>query len=107
MSTPYRSIYMTFPDADTAARISRALLDVRLVACVNLLPAARSLYRWEGAVRDDAEVVAFAKTRQDLVDAVAQRVRELHPYDTPCVVALTIDDGDAGYLTWVGSETGG
>lgn len=107
MSTPYRSLYMTFPDMDSAARVGRALLDARLVACVNVLPGARSLYRWEGAVQDDAEVVAFAKTRAELVDAAADKVRALHPYDTPCVVALQIGGGDAGYLGWIGAETGG
>ncbi|MEJ2288704.1 MAG: divalent-cation tolerance protein CutA [Deinococcales bacterium] len=105
MSTPYRSVYLTFPDPASAERIGRALVDDRLVACINILPGALSLYRWHGEVERDSEVVAFAKTRAELVPAVARRVRELHPYDVPCVVALDIDGGDGAYLRWIGDET--
>ena len=105
MSTPFRSVYMTFPDTASAERIGRALVDDRLVACVNVLPATLSLYRWRGEIERDSEVVAFAKTRAELVPAVTQRVRELHPYEVPCVVALAIDGGDGAYLRWIGDET--
>lgn len=105
--TPFRSVYLTFPDMDTAAHVARALVDARLAACVNILPGVRSLYRWEGEVQDEGEVVALAKTRAALVDALAARVRELHPYDTPCVVAFPIAGGDAGFLAWVREATGG
>lgn len=107
MTTPYRSLYLTFPDHDTAVRIARALLEARLVACVNVLPGARSLYWWQGTVHDEAEVVALAKTREDLVASVSARVRELHPYDTPCVVAWPIVGGDAGYLAWIDEAVAG
>ena len=107
MSTPYRSVYLTFPDVASAERIGRMLVDERLVACVNILPGGLSLYRWQGEVERDSEVVAFAKTRAERVPAVARRVRELHPYDVPCVVALTIDGGDGAYLRWIGDETQG
>lgn len=60
-----RSIYMTFPDEATAARVAGILLEERLIACANILPAVRSIYRWEGRTEDDAEVVAFAKSRQE------------------------------------------
>lgn len=107
MATPYRSVYLTFPDADSAQRIARALVDERLAACVTLLPGATSIYRWQGEVRHDAEVVGFAKTRAALVDRLTHRVNELHPYDTPCVVALSIAAGDAAYLRWIHEMTPG
>jgi periplasmic divalent cation tolerance protein len=107
MATPYRSLYLTFPDSETAVRIARALLEARLVACVNVLRGARSLYWWEGSVHDEAEVVAVAKSREDLVAAVAALVRELHPYDTPCIVAWPVADGDAGYLAWIDEALAG
>lgn len=105
MPTPYRSLYLTFPDDACAVRIARALVDARLVACVNVLPGARSLYRWQGAVHDEPEVVAVAKTRAELVPAVVREVRRLHPYDTPCVVSWPIEEGDAAYLAWIGEAT--
>lgn len=105
MPTAYRSLYLTFPDATCAARIARALVDARLVACVNVLPGIRSIYRWQDDVQDEDEVAAVAKTRADLVPAVVRAVRRLHPYDTPCVVAWPIEAGDAAYLAWIGAST--
>ena len=105
MSTPYRSLYMTFPDVATAERVGEALLEERLVACVNIVPGAVSLFRWEGEAQREQEALAFAKTRADLVEAAVALVREVHPYDTPCVVALDVAGGDPGYLRWVGDET--
>ncbi|HEX7004287.1 MAG TPA: divalent-cation tolerance protein CutA [Trueperaceae bacterium] len=98
------SVYMTFPDEPTAARIVAELLDERLIACANLLPGARSFYRWEGEVQDEVEVVAFAKTLEARLGRVVARVRDLHPYDTPCIVALAVAGGFGGYLEWVREE---
>lgn len=100
-----RSIYMTFPDEATAASIAGTLLEERLIACANIFPGARSLYRWDGKTEDDAEVVAFAKSTDGRLVDLVSRVRELHPYDTPCVVALQVVAGDADYLEWVREET--
>ena len=100
-----RSVYLTFPDEDTAARIALTLLEERLIACANILPGARSLYRWDGATQDESEVVAFAKTVERRLPELVARVRELHPYETPCVVALSSFGGDPGYLQWVRDET--
>ena len=98
---------MTFPDEATAERIGSALLDDGLVACVNIVPGARSLFRWEGVVQREREALAFAKTRAERVPAVVARVRQLHPYGTPCVVALDVAGGDPDYLRWVDDETRG
>jgi periplasmic divalent cation tolerance protein len=101
---PVRVTLMTAPDADTAARIARALVEERLAACVNLVPGVRSIYRWRGKVEDEAEVLLVAKTRADRLGPLAKRLRELHPYELPELVAL----GDAGgleeYLDWVREE---
>ena len=101
------SVYVTCPDEATAERIARDLLARRLVACANILPGVRSLYRWEGAIQDDREVAMFMKTRRALVPALEQAVRALHPYKVPCVVALALVGGGADYLEWVGKETSG
>lgn len=93
------------PDGDTAAGIGRTLVEERLAACVNVVPGVRSLYRWKGSVRDDAEILLLVKTRSDRMTALAARVRELHPYDLPEVLALPAVGGSEEYLEWVRSES--
>ena len=98
-------VYMTAADEDEAGRIGRALVEERLAACVNVIPGMRSFYRWQGEVHDDREVVMIAKTREALLDALTARVKELHSYDCPCVVALPIAGGNPDFLDWIEAET--
>lgn len=100
-----RSVYMTFPDLDTAISIAKHLVDENLVACVNVVPRGVSVYRWEGQVHNEEEVVAFAKTTAERFETVAARVNELHPYDVPCVVALNVSAGLPAFMDWVAEET--
>lgn len=99
------AVYLTFPDEASAERVARQLVEQRLAACVNLLPAARSVYRWEGEVRMEPEVVGIAKTSADRVAALGEAVRAAHPFDVPCVVAYPALTGLAPYLAWVSAET--
>jgi len=99
-------VYLTFPDLETADRIAAALVEERLVACVNLVPAT-SLYRWAGRVVREVEVVGWAKTTRDRLEALVARVAELHPYEIPCVVAYPAIEGAPTYLDWVRAETAG
>jgi periplasmic divalent cation tolerance protein len=94
----------TAPDGETAARIARTLVEERLAACVNVVPAVRSIYRWQGRVEDDAEVLLVIKTRAERVDALAERLRALHPYELPELVALPVAAGSAPYLDWLAAE---
>ena len=94
-------VLSTFPDADKAAEIARVLVDERLAACVNLVPTVRSIYRWQGAIQDDAEALAVIKTTAERYPALASRLAELHPYDVPEILALPLDDGHAKYLAWL------
>jgi periplasmic divalent cation tolerance protein len=96
---------MTFPDQASALAVASALLAEGLIACANIFPAGRSLYRWQGEVHDEPETVAIAKSTAALLDTLVARVNELHPYDTPCVVALACAGGDARYLAWVAEQT--
>jgi periplasmic divalent cation tolerance protein len=98
-------ILVTAGNEAEAERIARALVDERLVACVNVLPAVRSFYRWEGRVADDAELLLVIKTRRERFEAVAARVREIHSYDVPEVIALPVLAGSETYLAWLGSVT--
>jgi periplasmic divalent cation tolerance protein len=99
-----RVAFITAPDLETANRVARALVEERLVACVNLVPGVRSIYRWEGAVEEDAEVLLVVKTRADRTGDLVDRVVELHPYDLPEVVMLPAVGGNSGYLDWVREE---
>ena len=102
----YCLLYMTAGSAAEARRIGAALVDEHLAACVNIIDGMTSIYRWEGAVRNDSETVLIAKTRRDLVDDVVTRVKALHSYTCPCVVALPIVAGNPAFLDWIGAETG-
>lgn len=97
-------VFSTFPDADTAARIARALVEERLAACVNVVPAVRSIYRWEGKVCDEAETLAVIKTTAERYPALAARITELHPYQVPEVIALPLADGHPPYLAWLAEQ---
>ncbi len=101
----YCSVYITASDRDEAVKIGKALVEDRLAACANVIGGVRSLYRWEGEVRDDAEAVVILKTRAGLMEALTKRVGELHSHDVPCVVSWPILDGNADYLSWLGAET--
>lgn len=101
----YVFVYMTTATVEEARVIGRRLVEERLAACANILPAMESIYRWQGRIEAAQEAVLIAKTRAVLVDQLAARVRELHSYDCPCVVALPITAGNPAYLRWLGAET--
>lgn len=98
-------LYITAGSAEEAASIARDLLDDRLIACANIIDGAKSLYRWDGKIEQESEAVMIAKTREDLVEKVIERVRELHSYDCPCIVALPIVSGNPAFLDWIDEET--
>jgi periplasmic divalent cation tolerance protein len=98
-------VVVTGADADWLAAFTRTLVEERLAACGQQLPAIRSVYRWEGAVHDEAEARVALHTRRSLVPAIVARTAELHPYDVPCVIAMELVDGNPAYLRWIAEET--
>ena len=100
-------VLSTFGDADTAARVARTLVEESLVACVNIIPTVRSIYRWQGAISDDPEALAIIKTTTDRYPALAARIAELHPYQVPKILALPIAAGHPPYLAWLTGEVSG
>jgi periplasmic divalent cation tolerance protein len=98
---------MTAGSRDEARTIARALVEERLAACCNLLDGMTSVYRWQGEIQEDAEVVVIAKTRAELVERLTARVQALHSYDVPCVVALPVSGGNPAFLDWIAAESGG
>src|SRR5262245_49406826 len=91
----------TFPDIETARRIAHQLVAENLVACVNLIPAIESIYRWEGKIEQATEVTAFFKTTTNRLPAFQEKLTALHPYDVPELICLRIEEGLPEYLQWV------
>ncbi len=98
-------IYVTAPNRGAALKIGRALVEQRLAACANVVDGATSVYWWDNRMQEDREAILIAKTRSDLVSAVVARVKELHEYSCPCVVALPIVEGNQAFLDWIDAET--
>ncbi len=98
-------LYITADTPEEAASIGRILVEERLAACVNILGGITSFYWWEGAVQQGAETALIAKTRADLTDAVTARIKQLHGYTCPCVVALPIQGGNRDFIDWIAAET--
>jgi len=96
-------VFITVPP-DKAEEVARVIVEERLGACVNIVREVRSLYWWQGKVEDDKESLLIVKTRADALDRLIQRVKEVHPYTVPEIIALPIVAGNADYLQWVDSE---
>ena len=100
-------VLCTVPSEDVAVNMARALLEQQLVACVNIVPGVRSLYRYQGKLEDERELLLVIKTRTALYERLEARIRELHPYEVCEVLQLGVDAGSAPYLAWITRETGG
>ena len=98
-------VLTTVASPDEAVALIRALLDRRLIACGNILPGVRSLYRWEGKVADEREVIVLLKTRATRIEALEMAFGELHPYKVPELLALPVSAGLHKYLEWIDDET--
>ncbi len=99
-------VFCTFPDAEQASAAASALVEESLAACVNIIPGLRSIYRWQGKVHDDAEVMTIIKTSEARFPALEERLAALHPYDCPEILGLDVSAGHAPYLRWVADMVG-
>lgn len=99
-------VLSTLPDAEVAAGLARTLVEEGAVACVNLVPQVRSIYRWEGSVQDEVEVLAIAKTTAAQAPALVARIAALHPYATPEILVVPVVGGNPAYLAWVAASVG-
>jgi periplasmic divalent cation tolerance protein len=100
----FRIVLITASGPQEAEKISSALVAERLAACVNTLPRVRSRYRWKGKVETASETLLIAKTRKDRMTRLIRRVKELHSYSVPEIIALPIAEGSAEYLAWIGAS---
>lgn len=102
---PQSLIYVTAGSREEAVNIGRTLVESRLAACANVLSPMTSVYWWDGSVNEDDEVPLIMKTRDSLVDQAVEKVKALHSYDCPCVVAVPITGGNPAFLEWIEAET--
>jgi periplasmic divalent cation tolerance protein len=100
-------VFCTFPDADTAAAVTKTLVGEKLIACGTILPGARSIYAWEGKMEDASEVLVLFKTASPAYAKLERRLLKLHPYDMPEIVALEAGAASKGYSAWVASAVNG
>ncbi len=104
MEIEHVTLYTTFPDADTARRLCRMLVEEGLVACANLVPI-QSIYQWEDKIEEEGEVAALLKTRVELIGDVEATLCAAHPYEVPALVAWPIVAGHPPYLDWIDFAT--
>jgi periplasmic divalent cation tolerance protein len=103
VSGAFRAVLVSIaaPDADTARRLARLLVESRLAACVQIIEPIRSVYRWKGAVEEQAEALLLAKSSQALVPRIAELLTREHPYELPELAAAPLTGGSPDYLRWI------
>jgi periplasmic divalent cation tolerance protein len=101
----YAVILVTVNSQEEALRIARALVDSRLAACVNIISGLRSIYRWKGKSCDEGELLLLIKTRIALFEQVEGKIKEIHSYEVPEIVAIPITRGSETYLNWLNEST--
>jgi periplasmic divalent cation tolerance protein len=96
----------TFPDRETAQRISNQLVTERFAACANILPAVESIYRWKDKIETGSETLVFFKLSEDRQSAFQEKLRSLHPYEVPEIIFVPVSTGLPEYLRWVADNCG-
>ncbi len=98
-------VWVTVPDHETALSIAHAVVDDKLAACANILPGVTSIYTWQGKKEKSQEELLMIKTRSTLVEAIIAKIKSIHPYEVPEIIAMPIAQGNAAYLQWIEEET--
>jgi periplasmic divalent cation tolerance protein len=104
--TEFTLVLTTVTEKKAGQEIGRILVEERLAACVTISSASRSVYRWEGKICNEPEYMLVIKTRKALFSRLEARIKAIHPYKVPEIIALSIEKGSADYLGWLGKETG-
>ena len=107
MTTDVRVVLVTAPSCETARQIAREVVEAQLAACVNVVPGICSIYRWEGRICEDDEVLLVMKTTEPAVCALTGKILSIHPYSVPEVLVLPVEAGSTPYLDWVRREAPG
>lgn len=98
-------IYVTVPTQEEARKIAATIVEERLAACANIIPGMQSIYHWQGKVEHADDIIVIFKTKAGLYQAVEDRVKAMHRYETPCIVSWAIKDGSADFMQWIQAET--
>lgn len=98
-------VYITAPNEEEAEKIAKAIVEAKLVGCVNIIKNVRSIYSWQGKIEDDAEVLMISKTQKHLFEELSKKVKELHSYTVPEIIALPVIKGSQEYLKWLNDIT--
>jgi periplasmic divalent cation tolerance protein len=101
MTASHRLMFCTCPDEAIAQTIGDTLINERLAACVSLMPGITSIFHWDGQIQRDREVLILIKTIEARASALTERLRELHPYEVPEIIAVPITEGLPDYLSWI------
>ncbi|MCW9023544.1 MAG: divalent-cation tolerance protein CutA [Gammaproteobacteria bacterium] len=102
--TPHLLVLNTCPDEAVAESIAEVLVSQKLAACVNILPKIRSIYAWKGNIERDNEVLLLIKTRKEQFQALEQTIVQLHPYELPEIIGVSVDTGLKDYLNWINTS---
>jgi len=102
----YALVYITTSGEEESKKIGRTLVEEKLAACVNIVASIESIYLWKGGIEDDKESIFIAKTKVSNMDKIIKRVKEIHSYETPAILAIPIIDGSKDYLEYLDSEIG-
>ncbi len=94
-------VFVTAPDEDTAAGIAKTSVGEGLAACANIVRNIRSIYKWQGKMEDESEVLMIAKTSRDKFEDLAKKVEDMHPYDVPEIISVPITQGSDPYIKWL------
>jgi periplasmic divalent cation tolerance protein len=106
MNSSYIIVLITAPSEDVGKQIASSLVEKKLAACVNIIPSMLSIYRWEGEISTEEEVLLIVKSRSDIFESqLIPAVKVLHPYEVPEIIALPIWKGVKSYLDWIEEET--
>lgn len=106
MAYEHLIVLVTAPDEKTAQTIAQTLLEKKLIACANIVPAVQSLFWWQEEIENEDEVLLLLKTRAVLFEQLASAIRAVHPYQVPEIIALPVVMGSADYLSWIDQSTG-
>ncbi len=97
-------VYITTSGLIESKKIAKMLLKEKLAACINIIPTVESIYLWKGEIEEDSESIMVVKTGSELVENVIKRVEEVHSYEIPCILAITVNKGSKTYLEWMKRE---
>jgi periplasmic divalent cation tolerance protein len=98
-------VYITVPNEQEGVKIAKALVEEKLAGCINIVKDIRSIYSWQGKIEDEPELLLIAKSRRQLFNKLKDRVKKLHSYTVPEIIAIPVIEGSEDYLNWLQEVT--